>query len=200
MSPESREVDLESCRAVFYAIKATGAPVQLLLSGCRSSGMLFDTFITEDEALDLKRNIDFQAWYLHRIGDLVNDLRIMWGANAPEYCSELGYLEELEEGREYEIWQLEREKERLTDLWRDFANIFPELTRLKLYIPSDLYPAKDDDDFINTILPGKGWTVKRRKDEFNSYDDRTYFSRTFVRTDAGAELDFIVTSTAALEL
>ncbi|KAA6408736.1 MAG: hypothetical protein FRX48_07079 [Lasallia pustulata] len=57
------------------------------------------------------------------------------------------------------------------------------------------------DDSLATILQGKGWMLKRRKDEFNKSNERTYIWRTFVReVDDGEprELNSVVASMAAL--
>lgn len=194
ISPQKQEMAIASCRAVFRAIKAIDAPVQLLLPGNEYNGMLFDL------TSGLNTPTHAEDWYLHRIGDLVDDLRMIWGGDAPNYTR--GFVNAgrtVENLRDDVSRRIEWEKEGLHSLWRDFAQIFPNIKRLQLHMPSDLYPAKADDDFITTILPGKGWYVKRRKDEYNRIKFRTYFSRTFVREATGGEVDAAVTSTAALE-
>lgn len=206
ISSEKREEEIASCRAVFHAIKATGAPVQLLLPGSAyENAMLFDYDYDSDPIYYLDAHasakIIAEDWYLNRIGDLADDLRMLWGGDAPD-CTEkfADRVFTMENFSKRESDLIELEKEGLSSLWQDFAKNFSNLKRLQLYIPSVLYPARDDDDFIDTILPGKGWIVERPKNKYNKHNYRTYFSRTFVREAPGGELDSVVTSTAALEL
>ena len=209
ISPETRESHIASCRALFHAIKDIGAPVQLLLPGHRGNGMLFDPVHGYGDFRPSCRiwpTADISEWYLNSIGDLVDDLRILEGDDAPDFTDHLVDFERrstMKQFREWEREELEFEKECSSKLWRELANIFPNLTRLQVHVLADIYPAKDDDDFIATVLPGKGWMLKRRKDEFNKSNGRTYLSRTFVRAvDDGEprDLDSVVASTAALEI
>lgn len=213
ISSEKREEEIASCRAVFHAIKAIGAPVQLLLPGSpviagpTGNGMLFGYHYNDvDDPVDhpdalATITIEAEYWYLNRIGDLVDDMRMLWAGDASDCRGMLiNRRFTMERLRKWESQLIALEKEGLSSLWQDFAKTFPNLKRLQLYILSDLYPAKDDDDFIDTILPGKGWIRKYREDEYNKSNYRTYYSRTFEREAPGGELDSIVNPTAALQL
>ena len=207
--PLARDQDLESCRALFHVIKAIGLPVRLLLPGDDYYGKLLDSHQYQGKfkpkAPDARMRKE--DWYLDRIGDLVDDLRILWGMLDKEF--EIRSYIYLPDGEGYDLLngfrktsreQLEDESLHLGYLWRNFADFFPHLRRLQLQIPSSVYPARDDNDFIDTILPGENWIVTHIENVYDDYMERTYFLRTFVRADAGGELDSVTASAAALGL
>ena len=106
-------------------------------------------------------------WRLNEIGDLVDDLRLIWDRGfAYIYVKSFNEhrdrakrskcMYECERHLKDRLW---REAEYTALLFRRIPVDFPRLTRLALYIPTALYP-NHDQTFINHVLPGTGWTVQ----------------------------------------
>ena len=134
---------------------------------------------TEDtsDALEPRADIPDPIWRLNGIGDLVDDLRILWDrrfayvytkkflghcvqnldplqwSKTPQWSMNIQACTNYLNGR---LW---REAEYTALLFRRLRIDFPRLTRFALYIPAALYP-DHDQTFINHVLPGTGWEVK----------------------------------------
>ena len=120
---------------------------------------------------DAETKIPNPIWRLNEIGDLVDDLRLIWDRGfAYVYVksfnedSIMNFDNAEPSKRMYDCrfllrTRLSREAEHTALLFRRIPVDFPRLTRFALYIPAALYP-NHDQTFINHVLPGTGWTVK----------------------------------------
>ncbi|CAF9941534.1 MAG: hypothetical protein ALECFALPRED_009176 [Alectoria fallacina] len=123
------------------------------------------------DIVDAKSEIPDPIWRLNEIGDLVDDLRLIWHRSFAYVYTKLSF-EHCDPNPDWTEWskrmhkckmhlrgRLWREAEHTALLLRRIPIDFPRLTRLALYIPTGLYP-HHDQTFINHALPGTGWTVK----------------------------------------
>lgn len=120
---------------------------------------------------DAKTDLPDPVWRLNEIGDLVDDLRLIWHRGfAYIYARSFGQY--CDPNPNYGEWSMLihkckphlrgrfwRESEFTALLFRRIPVDFPRLTRLALYIPAALYP-NHDQTFIDRALPGTGWTVR----------------------------------------
>lgn len=120
---------------------------------------------------DEKTEVPDPIWRLDEIGDLVDDLRLVWHRDFAYVYTKL-FAEHHHSNPDWPEWsklihkckmhlrgRLWREAEHTALLLRRIPIDFPRLTRLTLYIPAALYP-DHDQTFINHALPRTGWTVK----------------------------------------
>ena len=123
------------------------------------------------ETIDAKTEIPDPIWRLNEIGDLVDELRLVWHRGFA-YSYAITFAEDFHPNPDWVEWsklihqckvhlraRLWREAEYTALLFRRIRVDFPRLTRLALYLPAALYP-DHDQTFINHVLPGTGWTVK----------------------------------------
>ena len=131
------------------------------------------TYITSATSgtTDTKTESPDPIWRLNEIGDLVDDLRLVWQRSFayvytgmftvqcdpnPDWPKWSRGMQKCKTNLRARLW---REAEYTALLFRRIPVDFPRLTRLALYIPAALYP-DHDQTFINHVLPGTGWTVK----------------------------------------
>ncbi|KAL9136702.1 MAG: hypothetical protein Q9175_002101 [Cornicularia normoerica] len=120
--------------------------------------------------LDVKTETPDPIWQLNKIGDLVDDLRLVWHEWFA-YVYTITFAKHCDTNPEWHEWskvihkckihlraRLWREAEYTALLFRRIRVDFPRLTRFALYIPAALY-VNHDQTFINNVLPGTGWTV-----------------------------------------
>ena len=118
-----------------------------------------------------KTEIPDPVWRLNEIGDLVDDLRLIWQRNFAYVYTRM-FAESCHPNPDWDEWsmlmhkckvhlrgRLWREAEYTALLLRRVPVDFPRLTRLALYMPTALYP-DHDQTFIKRALPGTGWAVK----------------------------------------
>lgn len=109
-------------------------------------------------------------WGLSKVGDLVDELRLIWNhdygfhKDLDRLWGELDRLSErnnhvLRVSRKVTLRRLKSEANWVAPLFQHLAIDFPNLARLALYIPAALYP-DTDELFISHVLPGHGWTVQ----------------------------------------
>ena len=123
------------------------------------------------ETMDANTEIPDPIWRLNEIGDLVDDLRLIWHRGFA-YAYTMTFTDYCHPNPDWVEWskvihkskvhlraRLWREAEYTALLFRRLRVDFPRLTRLALYLPAALYP-DHDQTFINHVLPGTGWTVK----------------------------------------
>ncbi|KAI4214783.1 MAG: hypothetical protein LQ351_002859 [Letrouitia transgressa] len=159
------EVDMHDVpiyRQIFEQVKEAGNPVKLLLPAWNESVMgdqIGAFFVNNRQPFS---NYIEEHWSLGSIGDLVDHLGIAWGNHflndnrRPQM--KRGFTEEYLR-KEFQGWNDFSENE--------FAEIFPNLSRLELYIPellANLLLADEDETFINKVLPGSGWSVQNKPD------------------------------------
>ena len=113
---------------------------------------------------------DATDWGLYEVGDLVDDLQIIWtdafGLSGGSEVDGLEIENQYEgcnfsrRGENILPLRLAHEAKRIAPLFKFLARDFPSLKRLALYIPAALYP-DHDQLFIDKLLPGNGsgWMV-----------------------------------------
>ena len=121
---------------------------------------------------DVGQEIPRSIWQLNEIGDLVDDLRIIWSEsfaetvkimhNWEQNCYRHHNVKHADAQKQCRInlqTRLYQEATYMSLLFRRIAIEFPKLTRLALFIPVALYPLQDPI-FIDKVLPGTRWRVK----------------------------------------
>ncbi|KAL9044933.1 MAG: hypothetical protein Q9214_001967 [Letrouitia sp. 1 TL-2023] len=170
--------DVPIYRQIFEQVKEAGNPVKLLLPAWNEKGM------PEEKGLFFIRDVPgywgcfndgAEHWWLRSVGDLVDHLGIAWGNCFLFYKSI------------YRVEYYSKEDRLVRELqgWNDFfenelANIFPNLSRLELYIPEQLANrllADGDETFICKVLPRSGWSVQNKPDVvvYGAQDHRRSF-------------------------
>lgn len=193
--------DSPSCKILFEEMRKAHSTVKLQLNTQGSSDSFFAWQMDETPVDDKVRHflfsgrdrVDAFPWRLDTIGDLIDDLRILWRSGhvfgrhdpwdplpqnpvtAPE--AEAVVAKHLADTREIVEQRLKYEAEHIAPFFRKLHHFCPNLTRLALYIPGPLYP-DHDSQFITAVLPGAGWTVKNygtgAGDYGNIHDNRPY--------------------------
>jgi hypothetical protein len=175
------ETDFPAIRNLFSEFSSSGQPVRLLLEPPGYEDGFFswqmDNIIERPGTPRFLGNsrefITALPWRLDTIGDLVDDLRIMWhwthvfglaahlddpGTCTPEKADYL-VKAHLKRTRGPVEKRLKYEAERMAPFFKKLKIWLPNLKRLAMVIPGPLYP-DHDSDFITRVLPGEGWTVK----------------------------------------
>lgn len=131
-----------------------------------------NSYISESasHSIDPRTEIPNPIWRMNKIGDLVDNLRLIWDQRFAHVYTRF-FASHCDPNLDWTKWSevMHKRKTHLRDrLWREaeftallFRRIpvdYPRLTRLALYIPAALYP-NHDQTFINHALPGTGWTV-----------------------------------------
>ena len=178
MPSAERYDDLELCRELFQDLKSVGIPVKLLLSTTQwynriyiNNGSFYGrnfrcarrNHVPEEECglEEYQRSGPWQ-WYLHVIGDLVDELTVNWGNTflrqpvgkgyfEPQPCGHRGTFDKRPDSE-----RAEEEKEKMQPLWTDLAQTFPNIKRLNLHIPAEVYLG---DETMTSMLPESDWRV-----------------------------------------
>ena len=114
--------------------------------------------------------IDEQAgpwqWYFDTVGDLVDHFTVNWGhkflrepINQKDERA-LPYHPALFDTRPREERTAE-ERTMIQPLWTELAQTFPNIVRLQMHVPAEVYIG---DDEMMKLLPGTGWTLRRGQD------------------------------------
>ena len=193
-----RDSRLAKTRQFFQQLKSMGMSIKLLLPADKFTGLFFQPHCGGGD-----------GWFLSEIGDLVDDLRVEWQLNDWEIRFGRGFLipqvrDLIDEGdevgwgptgltNEKEEWVqfdgdfdevdaaiLRAEAVFMQPFWPSLKKDFPNLRRLKVVIPKPLYPSTDQA-FVNSVLPGTTWTVRREPDVEGQAN--TFIIRQFLRID-----------------
>ena len=130
----------------------------------------------DTEPDDVGQEIPRSIWRLNEIGDLVDDLRIIWSESFAETV-EIMHNWEQNWYRHHNVKHADPQKQcrinlqtrlyqeatYISLLFRRIAIEFLKLTRLALFIPVALYPLQDPifvDKVLDKVLRGTGWRVK----------------------------------------
>ncbi|KAL9608808.1 MAG: hypothetical protein Q9167_006365 [Letrouitia subvulpina] len=160
--------DVPMYRQIFEQVKEAGNPVKLLLptfttaNGSGMVGRYGSVFVKERPCEGDCFSDNADHWSLGGIGDLVDHLGIAWGNrllyDKPGFQGERIPKEE-KLVRDFQGWNAFLENE--------LARIFPNLSRLELYVPELLCNrllADGDEIFIGKVLPRSGWSVQNKPD------------------------------------
>lgn len=177
------DADYPQIRALFSELKGANMPVRLLLKPpCYEDGFFSWQTNTMPETRESPLLVGASEWFkkalpwrLETIGDLVDDLRLIWRRGhvfgreeawqiyhgGTPLGAEKTVRQHLARTRQRLEDRLEHESQHITPFFKKLHHFCPNLTRLALHIPGPLYPS-NDATFISAILPGDNtcWTVK----------------------------------------
>ena len=180
---DSQSAQLQHCRQLLSEIKGTGVLFKLLLDGTlRSDGLFCQLHVYPFDPQFPKQTAT--EYCLDRVGDLVDNLRMIWGRGFPvgrPYifgCGRIAdyFLETHRFATDEERYAAELDETR--KFLETFATKSPNLMCLQLQIPAYLYP-ESDVRIIAEVLPGHGWKVERGPDMVGPYV--TLLRRVFTR-------------------